>query len=65
VRAGVSEKVAMSISGHITRSVFDRYNIVSERDISDAAQKLAAFHENGHKSDTLGTIMQQVNIPTI
>ncbi len=61
VRAGVSEKVAMSISGHITRSVFDRYNIVSERDITEAAQKLAAFHENGHNSDTGSTIMQHVN----
>lgn len=65
VRAGVSEKIAMSISGHLTRSVFDRYNIVSERDISEAAQKLAAFHGNGHISDTDSTEVQQVNIPTI
>jgi len=40
VRAGVSEKVAMMISGHRTRAVFDRYDITSLRDISDAARKL-------------------------
>lgn len=66
-RAGVPKAVAMRISGHRTRSLFDRYNIVSEHDLNDAAAKLGAclaqktaraenWHTTGTQEPSRGTL---------
>ncbi|MFC1494723.1 tyrosine-type recombinase/integrase [Thermodesulfobacteriota bacterium] len=60
VRSGIPENVAMSISGHITRSVFDRYNITNEADLIEASRKQEAYlkkQENNSRGHNLGTIV--------
>jgi hypothetical protein len=49
----------MRISGHKSRSIFDRYDITDERDIKIAGQKLARYLEEKGKEVT-----EVVTMPT-
>jgi len=68
VRAGVPERVSMKISGHKTRSVFDRYNIVNEEDLKLAAERMETLfretekNRHGHKMGTISDFEEEKRV---
>ena len=50
IRAGIPKHTAMQLSGHVTSHVFDRYDIIDEKDLEDATAKL------GQRGDITGTV---------
>lgn len=56
VRAGVPDTIAMKLTGHKTRAVFDRYDITSEEDLAEAGRKLQRL---------AGTITGTIGLPEV
>lgn len=61
VRAGVPERVAMTISGHKTRSIFDRYNIVNEADLREAMQRTQSYLRGSGQQVNRSAVVQMRN----
>ena len=58
IRAGVPETVAMRITGHKTRSVFERYNITSSDDLRQVGAKMEAFATGKPAAGRRGPVRQ-------
>ena len=52
MRAGVPERMAMAVTGHKARDVFDRYNSITEREVALAATQLAHYLAGDSQSNT-------------
>jgi hypothetical protein len=65
-RAGVSDSLAMKISGHKTRNMLERYDIADEADLAEAAAKVDRYRaqkrvESGKKRLKIAEVSTKVS----
>lgn len=58
-KAGVPESVIMDITGHSSRSMFDRYNTIDEDDTRKAVDQLQTFLKNVDQDDSQSANVDQ------
>ena len=56
-QAGIPESVSMKLSGHLTRSVFLRYDIIDDKDLQAGVAQLGKWHAQSAIRDTYGTVV--------
>ena len=61
IRAGVPRSVAMKISLHKAKSVFERYNITSQEDLREVARSLTRYLETKHSQSTTKVTVAQAS----
>jgi integrase len=57
-RAGVPRATAMKMVGHQTESVYRRYAVVNESDLTSGSEKLAAYHETARAASKVVPMKQ-------
>jgi integrase len=62
IRDGVSEKQAMTVSGHLTRAVFDRYHIVDPAQGREIARKMERGSANRIREARQSELFEQADM---